>query len=135
MSQEDVEVVHRFLEAYNRRDREAVAALFHPHIEWHTMAGAISGVDAYWGREDSLRFMFEEIPDAIDGFRVVVEDVGALADGGVLVVARYVGRGVTSGATVEMSAAAIYRVDGGVIRSFREYTTRDEALEAAGLRE
>jgi hypothetical protein len=32
-----------------------------------------------------------------------------------------------------MYAAAVYRLDAGVIVSFQDFATRDEALEAAGL--
>ena len=40
-----------------------------------------------------------------------------------------------SGATVETNAAAIWRVEGGVIVFFQDFATRAEALEAAGLSE
>ena len=134
MSQENVEVVERFMDAFNRRDREAVAALVHPQIEWHTMAGPLFGVEAMNGREEALAFMFEGIDDAVKDFRVFAE-VNELSDGQVLSVGHYEGRGVGSGATVETNAAAIWRVEGGVIVFFQDFATRAEALEAAGLRE
>jgi hypothetical protein len=48
---------------------------------------------------------------------------------------RYEGRGAVSGAAVETSAAAIWRVEEGLIVFFQDFATRAEALEAAGLRE
>jgi ketosteroid isomerase-like protein len=134
MSRENVEVVERFMDAFNRRDREAVGALFHPQIEWHTMAGPLFGVEAMNGREEALRFMFEGIDDAIKDFRVFAE-MNELPGGRVLSVGRYEGRGAGSGAMVETSTAAIWQVEDGVIVFFQDYATRAEALEAAALRE
>jgi ketosteroid isomerase-like protein len=133
MSQENVEVVQRFLDAFNRRDREAVGALFHPQVEWHTMAGPLFGVEAMNGREEALDFMFEGIDDAIEDFRVFAE-VHELPGGRVISVGRYEGRGTGSGAPVETNAAAIWRVEQGVIVFFQDFPTRAEALEAVGLR-
>jgi ketosteroid isomerase-like protein len=135
MSQENVEIVHRFVDAYNRRDREAVGAVFHREIEWRTMAGPVFGIEAIHGRDEALSFMFERIRDGIEEFRVAVEGVSDLDSGQVLVVGHYEGRGAASGAEIEMSFAAIYRVDTGVIVGFRDFATRPEALEAAGVRE
>ena len=135
MSQENVEIVRRFIDAYNRRDREAVEALFHPEIEWHTITGPLLGVEAVHGREESLHFMFEQIPEGVEDFRVGLEEVRELSGGQVLAVAHYEGRGVTSGAAVEMSATQIYRFDAGLIVFFQDFASRDEALKAAGLSE
>jgi ketosteroid isomerase-like protein len=135
MSQENARVARSFWEAYNRRDREGVRALLHPEVEWHTVAGPLFGVEAIHGREDLLRFGFEQIPEALEGFRVTIEEASELPDGQVLVVGHQRGRGVESGAAVEMHTAGIVRLDGGMIVSFQEFATREEALEAAGLEE
>lgn len=135
MPSERVEIVRRFLDAYNRRDRDAVKALFHTDIEWHTVAGPLFGVESLRGRDESLRFMFEQIPEGVEGFQVTLEEVREVAGGQVLAVAHYEGRGVTSGAVVEMSAIQIYRFDAGLIVFFQDFATRDEAFEAAGLSE
>ena len=133
MSAEHVEIVRRFIDAYNRRDREAVEALFHARVEWHTIAGPLLGVESVRGREESLHFMFEQIPEGVEGFRVALGEVRELPGGQVLAVAQYEGRGVTSGAMVEMSANHIYRFDAGLIVFFQDFATQGEALEAAGL--
>jgi ketosteroid isomerase-like protein len=135
MSHENAEIVERFIEAYNRRDREAVEGLFHADVEWHTVVGPMLGVDALYGRDESLRFMFEQIPEGVGDFRVVLREVRELPGGQVLATAHYEGRGVTSGAVVEMSATQLYRFDAGLIVFFQDFATEGEALEAAGLRE
>jgi ketosteroid isomerase-like protein len=82
-----------------------------------------------------LSFGFERIPEELEDYRVTREEVTELPEGRVLVVGHHGGRGVTSGAMVEMDTAAICRFDARMIISFQEFATRDEALEAAGLSE
>ena len=135
MSQENVEIFHRFFDAYDRRDRDAVAACLHPEVEWHTIAGPLFGVDALYGRAEMLAFMFEQIPEELPDFRAMLEEVTLLGKDQALTVANYVGHGVGSGARVEMRTAALSRFSGGMIAWFREFPTRAEALDAAGLRE
>ena len=48
---------------------------------------------------------------------------------------RWSGRGSSSGAPVEQTAAQLITVEGGQIRSVETYETRDEALQAAALTE
>jgi ketosteroid isomerase-like protein len=135
MSREDVEVVRGFIDAYNRRDADAVADFLHPDLSWHTLAGAVLGTEAVHGREAVLSFLFEEVLGALPDYYVANEETTELCDGEVLVVGRYEGRFATSGAAVTMHTAAIYRVDAGMITFFRDFRTSQEALEAARLEE
>jgi ketosteroid isomerase-like protein len=126
-----VEIVRRFFDAFERRDREDVAALLHPQVEWHTMGAPLVGAEAMRGRDEALRFMFEQIGEAID-FRAVLEEVSELPSDQVLAVAHYEARGLSSGAAVRMTAVALYRFEANQIVFFQDFATRDEALEAAG---
>jgi ketosteroid isomerase-like protein len=135
MTQENVEVVRGFTAAVNDGNRMAAAAAIHPEVEWHTRAGPILGVDAVFGREEVVRFIFEQIPDGIEDFRVALKELRSLPGDHVLIEAHYDGRGVASGADVEMDATQLYRLDAGMIVFFREFASEAEALEAAGLRE
>jgi ketosteroid isomerase-like protein len=114
---------------------EGVAAVIHPEVEWHTRAGPVLGVEVVSGRDEVLHFVFEQIPEAIEDFRTVVRDMQAFPGGMVLVTGHYSGRGVTSGAEVEMEATQLYRFDEGNIIFFQDFATCSEALAAAGLRE
>jgi ketosteroid isomerase-like protein len=135
MSQENVEIIRLFTDAVNRDDREAAAAVIHQEVEWHTRAGPILGVEAVFGRDEVIRFVFEQIPDGIERFRVTLRELQSLPDGQVLVDAYYEGHGVASGADVEMTATQLYRLDNGRIVFFQDFPTRTDALEAAGLSE
>jgi ketosteroid isomerase-like protein len=133
VSEENLKVVRRFYNAFNRRNREDGAALLHPQIEWHSIAAPMLGVDAMRGRDDALRFMFEQIGEGVEDFRAIPEQVKELPGDRVLAVVRYEGRGVTSGTAVSMTAVAIYRFEANQIVFFQDFTTRDEALKAVGL--
>lgn len=133
MSTLNVEIVHRFFDAFERRDREGVAAVLHPRVEWHSIGAPLVGVEAMHGRDEALRFMFEQIGEGIEDFRAILEEVRELPRDQVLTVARYDGRGIASGTGVMMAAAAIWRFEANQIAFFQDFATRDEALEAAGM--
>jgi ketosteroid isomerase-like protein len=66
MSQENIEVLKRFVDAYNRRDVEAMLEDLDPAIEWHS--GIVSGLEGetavYRGHEgyrDGLRDLYEAL--------------------------------------------------------------------------
>jgi ketosteroid isomerase-like protein len=135
MSQEPVEIVRQALDAFNRSDRASVEPLLHPDVEWRTVLRPVLGVETVSGRDAVLRFGFEEIPDAIDDFRAEVEELRDLGEGRVLLVARYLGRGKSSGIELEARISSIHTLRDRMIVSVRDYPSSQEALEAAGLRE
>jgi ketosteroid isomerase-like protein len=135
MSQESVEIVRRFLDATNRGDREAVAALIHPQVEWHTMASALLGVEMVRGRDETVSFIFEQIPEGIESFTAIADHVRELPGDRVLSIGRYGGRGTSSGAKIEVNTASVYRFDSGMIVFFRDFPSEAEALKAVGLEE
>jgi ketosteroid isomerase-like protein len=135
MSHENVEIVRRAAEAVNRGDRATVASLLAPDVEWHTVAGPLLGMGTIRGREAMVKFIWGDIREAIEGFRVSPEEVTDLGNDRVLVVGLFQGRGRSSDAEVTMRVASLYEIRDGTVATVRDYGSRDEALEAAGLRE
>jgi ketosteroid isomerase-like protein len=133
MSEENVEIVRRALDAFSRSDRASVEPLLHPDVEWRTVLGPLLGVETVSGRDAVLRFGLQEIPDAFEDLRVEIEEVRDLGEGRVLLVARYLGRGRRSGVELDERISSIHRLRDGMIVSVRDYPSRREALEAAGL--
>jgi ketosteroid isomerase-like protein len=68
-----------------------------------------------------------------DGQLVVQEDLDAGDE--VIVMFRAIGSGSISGVPLDVTFAHVLLFEGGKIRRIRQYFTRAEALEAAGLRE
>jgi ketosteroid isomerase-like protein len=135
MSEENLEIVRRVLDGFSHSDRESVGPLLHPDLEWRTVVGPLLGVETSSGRDAMLRFAFEEIPDAIEGPHVEVEELTDLGEGRVLVVARYVGRGKRSGIELDQRISSVHHLGDGMIASVDDYPSRAQALEAAGLRD
>ena len=86
------------------------------------------------GSEAVRDFLTRDLFEGFDQFRaepLAFEDLGDA----VLVTVRYVGRGESSGIELDQTFATLYRLRDGKAVSMRDYPTRAEALEAAGLSE
>jgi ketosteroid isomerase-like protein len=64
-----------------------------------------------------------------------LDHLEAAGEDRVVAVLRISGRAKLSGVETDLTDAAVYTIRDGKIAVGREYATRDEALEAAGLRE
>jgi len=132
MSQENVEVVHRHLEAWNRRDRAAYVASFRSdaEIDWSRARALYRGV--YRGREQQKAF-WDEFWSTFDDSHLEIHN---LTEAGSEVVvwntAHMWGR---DGIEVTARSALVFTVENGEITCLRLFQERAEALEAAGLRE
>jgi ketosteroid isomerase-like protein len=129
MSQENVEVVRAAWEAFQRRDNEAVFALYDPEVEvQHPVDGSL-----YRGFDGVRRFFQDWLP-AWDDFEEQVEEWIEAGDH-VVAFLHSRGRGKLSGVPVEQRQAHLWTVRGGKLWRLRIYPTKEAALEAAGLRE
>ena len=135
MSQENVEVVRRVADAYNRRDVEAMLDELLPEIEWHPWLQVQlgGGATVYRGHQG----VREGIRDGEDAFSEVQAELSEVRDLGQRVVAigHLRGRGKESGAMTESALAWIVEFKSGKVIRVREYLDPKEALEAAGLSE
>ena len=132
MSRENVEIVRLAYEAANRADFETADSYVHPEIEFHTYghspeAGVYRGKEAVrkyneglFGQFKSIRFEVEELVDAGDRV-VVVTTQHAVPKGGQ--------------AEMNVHVVEVWTIRDGLLAERRSYSTRAEALEAAGLRE
>jgi ketosteroid isomerase-like protein len=133
MSEENVEIVRRAVEAFNRGDFEGVTAEFAPEFEY-VASGVIPGVggvyrapqgytsfmEAFWGEFDELGAEVNELIDAGDR---------------VLLSLTVQGRGKQSGVETAWDFWQVYAVRDSMVVRGQGYMSRDEALEAAGLEE
>ena len=133
MSQENVAIVRRTIEARNR-DLDEWTTFFHPDVEGSDSM-IVAGMAPETHGIDELR---REVERWDEGFLEWREEVLGLDDRGEVVVAevRFHGRGGASGASVTSAQVDFYRVREGRIVEYRSgYRTREEALAAAGLSE
>ena len=131
MSRDNAEIIRRFADLYAQGDVAAVAELIHPDAEWHTMAGPVLGVEAVRGPKRGDKPPNDGIPEGLEDFSATVDSIRELPDDRLLVVGHYAGRGRSSGAAIEMTSAAIYGFEAGMIVSFHDFASEAEAPRTA----
>ena len=134
MSQANVEVAKRVIDAFNRRDVDAIFECVNPDIEWLPAMPVTFGGGPLRGRE-GIESYVREVSDTWEEYRVVGQDFRDLGEDQVLVLSRIEGRGAGSGGLVDAAMGQIFDFRDGKIARVRTYLDHVEALEAAGLRE
>src|SRR5215218_10278696 len=99
MSQENVEVVKAFFDAYNARDSEAVDRLLHSEAEITTLSTRAGLPHRDW-RQGTTRRYFEQLDEAWTDFRIEIEDY---RERGECVVALGVQRGAGMSSRIELA--------------------------------
>ena len=119
--------------AFNRGDLDAGSDYWTDDLDYRAAQGAPDDPGPIHGKE-AMRTYVEDWLDTFNDFRgVVIELIDAGDD--VIVVMRIRGRAKLSGVETDLTFAAIYTIRDGKIARGREYWTREQALEAAGLPE
>jgi ketosteroid isomerase-like protein len=123
--------------AANRGDYEAAFAAVGESCETTFPAAlATVGVESVMRAGRSARIDVERRWRADWGeFRFVPEEVMDLGDDRVMVVGHIGAIGLGSGVALDTEWAALYELDGGEVVREQIFLDREEALEAAGLRE
>ena len=140
MSQENVEGFKRGLDAYNRRDLDALFEELDPEIEWHpALAVVLGGKQTVFHGYQGVRESIQEEDEALAVYQLEVSEIRDLGNR-VLAIGRIHARGKESGAEIESpfyvlaESKGTQGKDARAIR-LRTYLDPNEALEAAGLSE
>ena len=133
MSEENVIVVKQALDAWSRRDADAVRALVTPDVEIH---GALSAVESrvFRGRE-ALEEFFAIADSVFDLLGVEVESIQELDEKRVLVLGRIQGRGRGSGLDLAGQWGSLWELKSGQICRLQTFFDHAQARTAAGLSE
>ncbi len=133
MSQENVEIVRRWTDTYNRRDSEGLIELNHPEFEMRSVFAATSG-GVFRAPDGFPGAYLEALNDAYDHFQVIPND---FIDAGsqVLMPATAEWRGKSSGAEGKTPIYVVFWLRASKVLREETFTDRAEALEAAGLSE
>jgi ketosteroid isomerase-like protein len=132
MSQENVEVVRRGFAALAHGGVDAAAEFWHPEVNWRAMEGAPDDVGEMDGIEAARRYV-QDWYDMFDDFTSEIEELCDIGDDQVVAVIHNAGRAKRSGVPTELRYAALYTIRDGKMVRVREYVTKTEALQAAGL--
>jgi ketosteroid isomerase-like protein len=134
MSQENVEVFKRGVEAGNRRDVEALLAELDPAVEWHPVLTTTLGGEAtvYRGHK-GVRELFRDVYEVLTDFQAEVLETRDLGDR-LVASGRMRASGRASGAETVSPVGWVVDFENGKVIRIRSYFDPKEALEAAGLR-
>ena len=134
MSQENVEIVRDAAAAASRGDLDAWLEYWTDDIDFRAAEGAPDDHGPINGK-DALRVFGQDWLDTFDEFKVEPVELIDAGDDNVIAVMRISGRATLSGVETDMTYAELSTLRDGKIARGRQYFTRDEALEAAGLSE
>ena len=131
MSQENVEIVRRGTDAYNRGDLDGILESWAPDavLDWSNSRGFDAGV--YRGHGE-IRAHWQRLLTTFDEVRIELVDPIELEDG-VLVVDNLAYLQGRDGIEVQARSTWLITIRDGQTTSLTLYQTRREALEAAGL--
>jgi ketosteroid isomerase-like protein len=127
MSQENVEIVRRSMEAFPH-DEEAWLSAADPGIVWHPIEEAHTPSRGHVAAVGVRRRWLENW----EAFQIDVEEMKDSADS-VVACLHLTGQGKRSGVEVDLRVWVHYKLRDGKVVYVYEYADRDAALEAAGI--
>jgi ketosteroid isomerase-like protein len=133
MSQENLEIVRRGHETFNRRDLDAYLELHDPDVEFTPYERAVEGLGPYRGH-DGVRGWWKEALEVVPDFAVELyelRDLGNLT----LVHGRLRGRGAGSGASFDRDYWGLFRCRNARVVWWHAFASEADALESVGLTE
>ena len=136
MSQENVEVVQRAVEAWNADDLDAFLAELHADLEWHpSIEPGLEGTATIYRGHDGARKAWREYRgEAWERLTSRPQEVRDLGES-VLLLGRIEFTARTTGIEFSQEIGELFEFRGGKIVRARDFLTHADALEAAGLSE
>jgi uncharacterized protein len=135
MSQENVEAFKRAIDAYNRRDIDAVLEEIDPEVEWlGAVQTLVEGKAKVYRGHAGVRQWVRDIDETLADIRLEFFEIRDLGDR-LVASGRLRARGKASGAETESPFACVVDSKNGKATRVLSFLDPNEALEAAGLLE
>lgn len=128
----NVELVRRAMNAWDREDMEALTALSDAEVEFVSIFAGMEG-RTYRGYE-GLREYFADMRDTWTEFHRDIEEMMDAGDNQVVVFFRLRGTARASGVPVDEQVTTVFELRKGLLYRMVVFRDREEALEAVGLR-
>ena len=133
MSQENVEIIRKMYEGFARSGPEGMFEFMDPEVDHRAIEGAPDDIGVFSGHDAMLGYYGQWV-EMFDDLRAEVEELIEVGDR-VIAMLHVTARMKGSEAGVDMRLAVVCTLRNGKAASGREYATREQALEAAGLSE
>lgn len=134
MSDEQVEVVRRIVDATNRRDRDAFVAVLSADVEWEDTLFWTEHARTYRGVAE-VREWLNQVWEPWETLHMQALEIIPAGNDRVVVGFELTARGKESGVDTQAQFWTITEIADGMVRTRRSFRDRVEALEAAGLAE
>jgi ketosteroid isomerase-like protein len=135
MSEENVALVRKAIDALNRGDFDALLAFLSPDVVWEGLEG-VSGIgELYRGRAEVREWIALMLEDTEEGIHTEIEQMADLGDDRVFIAVVLTARRRDSGEPFEYRTWQIVWFADDLITRRQVFWTRAEALKTAGLRE
>jgi ketosteroid isomerase-like protein len=129
MSQENVEIVRRLIQAFNERDDQTVASLLDDEAEFESLT-----LQTYKGKAGLLEYR-RNLDEAWSEWRLEADRFLPAGPERVVHLHRVVGRGRGSDLAVSEDIAIIWTLRGGRVVRGKAFRDQEDALKAVGLAE
>jgi ketosteroid isomerase-like protein len=129
MSQENVELALRALDAFQRQDADALVALLSPEVVWEENPDLPGLREVYRGRAEVREWM-AAVLEVLKDLHAEVEELTELGDDRVFAEGVLTARGKGSGVPVELRVWMVLWFAESKITRRQVFWTRDQALEA-----
>jgi ketosteroid isomerase-like protein len=134
VSQENVEIVRAMNATLNSGDLDGALTSFAPNAEVRDLANGPDQPTVIRGT-DEMKQVWDLWLEAFDELHADLEEVFD-AGNAVVCKAHWVGRGTTSGMSIDVRQFDVFELrDGTIIRAVLGHKSKGEALEAVGLSE
>ena len=132
MSQENVEIAARAIEAWNQLDLEGFMGVWHPEAEWRpAFPKGTEGTGSVFSGLDGIREAWHNVRTAWSVYRVDPDEVRMVGDS-LLVLGRIHARGEASGIEINSAWSAVLQYRDGKVISAWDWLDHESALDAVG---
>jgi ketosteroid isomerase-like protein len=133
VAEENVEIVRGALDALAAGGVEALLPFVHERFEMTTPSEFAAEPDTYRG-EEGLRRWFDSFNEVMDQVGIAGEDLAEVGEDEVVASLRLSASGGSTGIEVTQQAEVLCTLADGKVREMSFFSTRSEAIAAAGSR-
>jgi len=134
MSQEGMERIRLAIEAFNRRDVNAMLRWNHPDVVYQTAIASMEGLGGVYHGHEGVRQWSRDLDEQMDDLHGELDELYDLGSGRYLGAGRLQGRGKGSSAEFDVPMAWVYITeDDELLLRYEAYFERQMALDSLGL--
>jgi ketosteroid isomerase-like protein len=133
VTEENIALIRRGLDAFSRGDFDAGVEDMDPEVEWHVAFRLpdIPPDKTIYRGPDEVRRLWAAFTSVWEQLTVALEEVVQARDDVVVVRARFAGQGSGSGIEVDRTVFYVFEIVSGKLKRLRPFDTEAEAVVAA----